>query len=314
MAAGIKPLFRKTLPFLSPHGGLQPLAVVKPSSTAPELCDAELLDRALRGDKAAYGLLVSRYQTLVTSLAYSICGNFAYSEDIAQETFITAWQQLSKLQEPGKFKAWLCGITRNLAHNFVRRRTARAELHISPDVSTESIANAPSPTEHAITREESAIVWRALEQLPDAYREPLILFYREHQSVERVAAALDLSPDTVRQRLSRGRILLRGQVENVIERSLGATTPGVMFTTTVLSALPILGGPTIAALSHGGLTKVSAAATKFLPSFLAHAITAHLGRFYGSRRKTFRTRTLFIVALVVWATIAALVVALWLTT
>jgi len=63
----------------------------------------------------------------------------------------------------------------------------------------------PSPATQAVTREEEAILWRALERIPDTYREPLILFYREQQSVERVAAELELSEDAVKQRLSRGR-------------------------------------------------------------------------------------------------------------
>ena len=55
----------------------------------------------------------------------------------------------------------------------------------------------------AISREEEAILWRSLERIPKNYREPLILFYREHESVERVAQVLELSEDAVRQRLSR---------------------------------------------------------------------------------------------------------------
>ncbi len=53
----------------------------------------------------------------------------------------------------------------------------------------------PSPSMQAVSREEEAILWRALERIPDTYREPLILFYREEQSIERVAAELELSED-----------------------------------------------------------------------------------------------------------------------
>jgi hypothetical protein len=77
-----------------------------------------------------------------------------------------------------------------------------------------------------------------LERIPELYREPLVLFYREHQSVEHVAAALDLSEDAVKQRLSRGRKLLHEQVLAFVEGALGRTNPGRAFTIGVLAALP----------------------------------------------------------------------------
>ena len=230
-------------------------------SAPSETNDLELLALAQSGDQSAYGQLVSRHQTLVVSLAYSICGDFARSQDLAQEAFITAWRQLGALEDAAKFKAWLCGITRNLGHNFVRQQTLRADRpDASLEATAEAVADSPSPHDHAVTREEASIVWRALEQLPETYREPLILFYREHHSVERVATALDLSEDTVKQRLSRGRGMLRDQVENLVERSLGFTTPGVMFTTAVLSALPLAATQIAVATTAGTAAKGGAMA------------------------------------------------------
>lgn len=234
---------------------------MKSTAAAPELTDLELVALARAGDQAAYGQLVSRHQNLVASLAYSICGDFARSQDIAQEAFVAAWRQLGGFEDAANFKAWLCGITRNLGNNFVRRQTRRAEQPSASRESTpESAADAPTPQEQAVTREESAIVWSALEQLPEAYREPLILFYREHHSIERVAAALDLSEDTVKQRLSRGRAMLRDQVESLVERSLGFTTPGVIFTASVLGALPVAATQIAAAAVTGSAAKSGAAA------------------------------------------------------
>ena len=105
-----------------------------------------------------------------------------------------------------------------------------------------------------MTREREAILWGALERIPEIYREPLILFYREHKSVERVAADLELSEDAVKQRLSRGRKLLHEQVIAFVEGTLAQTTPGVMFTTAVLGSLPLLAsaGMTSAAAGTGG--------------------------------------------------------------
>ncbi len=96
----------------------------------------------------------------------------------------------------------------------------------------------PIPSARAISREEEAILWRSLEQVPDTYREPLVLFYREHQSIERVAQNLELSEDAVKQRLSRGRKLLHEQVRAFVEGALERTNPGKAFTLSVLAALP----------------------------------------------------------------------------
>ena len=160
---------------------------IKAMSTATRN-DAELVGESLSGNRDAFGQIVSRYQSLVCSLAYSATGSLGQSEDLAQETFVTAWKQLADLREPWKLRAWLCGITRNLIHNSLRRQE-RKPLHIaeSLELARELQSLASSPPEQAISREEEAILWRSLEQIPEIYREPLILFYREHQSVEWVA-------------------------------------------------------------------------------------------------------------------------------
>jgi len=66
------------------------------------LGDAELVTLSRDGQPAAFGQIVERYQTLICALAYSACGDLSRSEDLAQQTFITAWRQLCALKEPGK--------------------------------------------------------------------------------------------------------------------------------------------------------------------------------------------------------------------
>ena len=75
--------------------------------------DKDLVAKALAGDRDAFSHIVSRYQSLICSLAYSATGSLGQSEDLAQETFITAWKRLRHLREPGKLRAWLCGVARN---------------------------------------------------------------------------------------------------------------------------------------------------------------------------------------------------------
>lgn len=151
--------------------------------------DRRLVELHLGGDWRAFRQIVERYQAMICGLAVSAHGDIARSEDLGQEVFIVAWKQLPELREPGKLRAWLCGIARNLIHGSIRRQqrvpTARAEM-----LSPETPADGGSPQDHAISAEESAMMWRTLEAMPENYREPMVLFYREHRSVPAVAATL----------------------------------------------------------------------------------------------------------------------------
>jgi RNA polymerase sigma factor (sigma-70 family) len=208
-------------------------------SDAKTLDDAHLVGLVLDGNREAFGQLVARYQSPLCALAYSACGNISQSEDLAQETFIIAWRKLSDLKEPAKFKSWLYAIARNLINNIFRQRIRNPLEAAEPlDESLTATATVSNPTEQAISKEEEGILWRSLEHIPEAYREPLILFYREHQSIERVAEIMDLSEEATRQRLSRGRKLLHERVIAFVEGTLERTAPGQAFTLSVVSALP----------------------------------------------------------------------------
>ena len=232
--------------------------------------DAELVGATLSGNREAFGQIVSRYQSLVCSLAYSATGSLGQSEDLAQETFITAWKHLRHLRERDKLRSWLCGIARNRINNFLRREGREPNHHAEPlDEVLDSQSPEPLPVEHTISKEEEAILWRSLERIPDIYREPLVLFYREHQSVETVAAQLELTADAVKQRLSRGRKLLQEQVLAFVEGALAKTNPGRAFTLGVLAALPATlmtsaKAVTLAAAAKGGAAAKSAGAMGML--------------------------------------------------
>lgn len=222
--------------------------------------DARLVELGRLGNREAFGRLVHRHQSAVCALAYSACGDLARSEDLAQETFLIAWRKLRDLKEPAKFRYWLYGITRNLLNSAFRQQTRNPLATAEPlDESQSATTTTTNPAGQAISKEEEGIMWRSLERIPDAYREPLVLFYREQQSVERVAAILELSEEVVRQRLSRGRKLLQAEVAAFVEGTLARTAPNPAFALGVLTALPHL--PTVAGASAlGGTTLKSGAA------------------------------------------------------
>lgn len=203
--------------------------------------DAALIARSLAGSREAFGLIVTRYESLVCALTFSATGSVSRSEDLAQETFVTAWKQLAGLREPAKFRAWLCGIARNTI-NADRRRQGREPAHQAEtlDGASELVAPEPLPSAQAITAEEMGLLWREVGRLPEIYRESLVLYYREQQSVARVAAALDLGEEAVMQRLSRGRKLLHEQMLTFVEDGLGRSGPRKEFMLGVQAALPVL--------------------------------------------------------------------------
>lgn len=219
--------------------------------------DPELVASASDGDRDAFSALVARHQSAVCGVAYSVCGEFSTSEDVAQEAFVSAWKQLPELRQSDRFRAWVCGIARQIALSYRRREVRRGDRALS-DIQAEPVSTEATPDASAISEEEKALLWRTLDKLPENYREPLVLFYREQQSITAVAAALELSEDTVKQRLSRGRALLREEVARSLENVLGYTRPGAAFTLSVMSALPPVLGVAGVAL---GTSTAKAAAT-----------------------------------------------------
>src|SRR5829696_3245353 len=163
--------------------------------------DGELVHAARRGDKRAFVEIVARHQAMVCGIALGILGDFAASEDAGQEAFLTAWRRFHDLREPERLRGWLGQIARNVALGHLRRKRGHDPLDETIDFADDS----PGPDEAAANEEEAALVRDALAKLPETYRLPLILFYREGQSVHAVAEALEIGEDAVKQRLVRGR-------------------------------------------------------------------------------------------------------------
>lgn len=230
--------------------------------------DEQLVEWSLTGDREAFGRIVERYQSLVCSITYSATGSLSLSEDLAQETFVTAWRQLVALRDATKLRGWLCGIARNLTNSSLRRGQHEPTRGAEPlEAMPELPATEPSPSAQAVSREEETILWRAIERIPDTYREPMILFYREQQSLKRVAEELELSEDAVKQRLARGRKLLAEEVAVFVESTLQRTTPGHAFTLSVVAALPL--GTASATMASAGVAVKSGGVLAFFAALLA---------------------------------------------
>src|SRR5262249_16624073 len=137
---------------------------------SPVVSDEELWRLSCAGDREAFTRIIERYQSLICSVAYSACGALGTSEDMAQETFITAWHRLKDVREPGKLRPWLCGIVRNIAANALRRELRRGGEPESLDAASCECSGEDDPAAQTITREEETLLWRTLAEMPASYR------------------------------------------------------------------------------------------------------------------------------------------------
>jgi RNA polymerase sigma factor (sigma-70 family) len=202
---------------------------------------AELVEAVLSGDRDSFGVLVARHAGSVTAVAYSVCGDFARSEDIGQEAFIEAWKNLATLHDRDKFVAWVCSIARHKAVDAIRaNRTPQSTCSID-GISIEPVDTKQlSPEVRMSQRQQQQLVWSILENLPEAYREPMILFYRNEQSTREVAIALGENEATIRQRLKRAREMLREEVSETLRLALCETAPKAAFAAVVMASLPVV--------------------------------------------------------------------------
>jgi RNA polymerase sigma factor (sigma-70 family) len=212
------------------------------------MTDAELLDASRRGEHAAFGRLVERYQSLVCAVSFGATGDRALSEDVAQETFLAAWRQLAQLEAPAKLRPWLCGIARNLG--------LRARRDAPPVAADESAldrpVDAPSPFDEVVDAQSRWIVRDTLARVPDTYRDVLVLYYQSERSIQEVARALGISEAAALQRLSRGRKYLADGVSDLVERSLADSRPRRSLPALVVAALPAQAPRVEALTQHGG--------------------------------------------------------------
>jgi len=237
----------------------------EPKMTNKTLSEIELLKASLQGKTSAFEVIVKKYQSLICAITYSATGSVERSEDLAQQAFVKCWKNLGQLKDLTKFRAWLCSIARHAISDSYRRQendiTSKA---IPMDSVQEQPSEDTGPVEAAISKEREAIVNEALSKIPDTFREPLILYYREKRSYRQVADQLGFSEHTARKRISRARSLLREKVASVVEETIERTRPGKMFTTAVIASiagLAIKGSGVVAAAGVGAATTTDGSAT-----------------------------------------------------
>ena len=177
------------------------------------LSEAELVERAKRGDQDAYGEIVHAYQGIAFRTAYLLTGNAADAEDAAQEGFVKAFYALGRFRPGAELRPWLLRIVANEARN--RRRSAGRRTNLALRAAADPLSGgaAPSPEAHLLAGEEQSALLAAVNELPEDQRDVIACRFFLDLSEEETAETLGCRKGTVKSRLSRGLARLREQME-----------------------------------------------------------------------------------------------------
>lgn len=177
--------------------------------------ELELIQRSLNGDLEAWGEIVSRYKEAVFALTLGILRNYADAEDATQDAFIRAYENLRKYDLSRKFSTWLFTVAANVAKNAARKRRREKDPPL-PEMDGD-------PAEEVHEDIRMAEVRKAVDELPETYRAPLILYYWHGLPLEEIGQVLGLPVGTVKTRLHRARAMIRAKLveRGVIQNALG---------------------------------------------------------------------------------------------
>lgn len=182
-------------------------------ATVLQVDDRTLVDTIIAGDHDAYRLLVERESTTVFRCCYRVLGHVEDAEDVAQESFVTAYRSLASWRGDGSVRAWLAQI----ATRHALRAAARRARPVTFDGSgvdgslTDRIefAHAPDPSAAMAAADTAAQVREAVTHLPEPYRETIALRYFAELSIDEIAETLDRPVGTVKVHVHRGLERLR---------------------------------------------------------------------------------------------------------
>jgi RNA polymerase sigma-70 factor (ECF subfamily) len=202
------------------------VGVAEPSETVD---DRDLVERARARDIAAFEALAARFQSKVYGLALRMTGDPRDAEEILQETFLSAWQNLPGFRGESAFGSWLYRICANFALMRLRRRKLEGEQERDglPEprfdaegtlLSTPSYDWSRGTEEKALDHELRRAIEAATARLPDEYRTVFLLKDIEGLSYEEIAQSLGLTVPAVKSRLHRARLALREAIEEFYAR------------------------------------------------------------------------------------------------
>ena len=185
--------------------------------------DQQLVERAQRGDKRAFELLVLKYQRKLGRLLSRLVRDPGEVEDVTQEAFIKAYRALPNFRGESAFYTWLYRIAINTAKNYLvalgRRAPTSTEFDHEEAESfedAEALRDTATPEGELLGREIAATVNKAMEALPDDLRTAITLREIEGLSYEEIASVMDCPIGTVRSRIFRAREAIAAELRPLL--------------------------------------------------------------------------------------------------
>jgi len=168
--------------------------------------EQELIARSLNGDHQAYGELVDRYKNALYHHCFAIVRSEDVAEDIAQDSFITAYYKLKLYDPQYKLSTWLFKIATNTALNWLKK--TKREVRVDDEVFEHIASNLPQPDRQMIYSE----LHRAVGQLRPNYRAAISLYYWQGLSNKEIAIILGSPEGSIKGWLRRAKIELRKEL------------------------------------------------------------------------------------------------------
>jgi RNA polymerase sigma-70 factor (ECF subfamily) len=185
--------------------------------------DQQLVQRVQRGEKAAFDLLVVKYQRKIFRLLSRLIRDPAEVEDVAQEAFIKAYRALPNFRGDSAFYTWLYRIAINTAKNWLVSQGRRAPTSTEADIEEaetfddgEQLRDLNTPDSMLLTKQVADAVNRAIEQLPEDLRTAIVLRELEGLSYEEIAETMNCPIGTVRSRIFRAREAIAEELRPVL--------------------------------------------------------------------------------------------------
>jgi RNA polymerase sigma-70 factor (ECF subfamily) len=180
--------------------------------------DRALVEFLRQGDRSSLAELVRRNERWIRAVVLSVTADLDLVEDAVQEVWISVWTQAGSLEDPARWRGWLGRLARNCAIDALRRKSTRKKyLRRFRRVFAARRFSSASPAERLEREEEQHRVLEAILELPEKYRQVVILRHLENWSYQSIAEALSLAVDSVETRLVRARRMLR---EKLRKRSI----------------------------------------------------------------------------------------------
>ncbi len=182
--------------------------------------DIEAIEKVLNGDTSAYKFIQKKYTGLVTSLIRRMIKVEEDVQDLTQETFIKAYNALSTYQSNYSFSAWLYRIASNNCIDFHRKKRVQIislnqQQYNSDEMEEMEIEDASYlPDLQVINEDKRIAIYKALEALPDNYREIMQLRHGEDLDYNEIAKRLNIPLGTVKAHLFRARKLMYEELKN----------------------------------------------------------------------------------------------------